>query len=155
MKSHFFSTRAIVRSLVTIFIIGFALYELLPRLKELESTGEILSKGKRTYLIITFISSFLTFIAEVWMIRLSANNAPPWIRTTIIEIGAFTAATITPGGLGWMVINQKYLEKSGNDSDSTRMSLTLLIFLTLIAALFLIVLSLPFHSIPLIKTYLQ
>jgi uncharacterized protein (TIRG00374 family) len=128
------------------------LWVLLPRLKELELTGDILIKGKWAYLLIALTGSFLTFIAEVWMIRLSVKKVPPWIRTTIIEIGAFTAATITPGGLGWMVINQKYLEKSGNDSDATRMALTLLIFLTLIAGLFLTVLSLPFHSIPWIKT---
>jgi uncharacterized protein (TIRG00374 family) len=146
------ATHIVLRTLLTILIIGFALYVLLPKLGQIDSSIRALRNGRWPFLFIALIGSGLTFIAEVWMIRLSVNKAPPWIRTTIVEIGAFTAATLTPGGLGWLAVNHMYLVRSGNESSPTRTALSLFILLTFLAGLLLAIMSLPFVPEVRIKT---
>jgi uncharacterized membrane protein YbhN (UPF0104 family) len=125
---------------------------MLPKLGQLGPAISALGKGRWPFLFIALIGSVLTFIAEVWMIRLSVKKAPPWIRTTIVEVGAFTASTFTPGGLGWLAINHIYLVRNGNDSSSTRTALSLFILLTILAGLILTMALLPFVPVVRVKT---
>lgn len=77
------------------------------------------------------------------MIRVSIDKPPPWIKSYIVELATFFAATVTPAGLGWFAINQRYLEYCGNDRDSSRTALTLFILISLITDVLTVMLLLP------------
>lgn len=148
---HILSFRYILRALIIIAILGFSIHLLLPRIGEVKEGMIDFRQGRWPFLGIAFIGLSLTYFADAWMIRSSVKNSPPWAQIILIEIAAFFASAVTPASLGWVIINQQYLEHSGNDSRSARTGITLFILLTFIVytiILLILLLLLPSLKIP-------
>ncbi len=124
------SSRNILRALIIIAILGFAIHLLFPRIGEVSEGMTAFRQGQWPFLGIAFIGLALVYFADAWMIRSSVKKSPPWAQVILIEIAAFFASAVTPASLGWMIINQQYLEHHGNDSKSARTGITLFILLT-------------------------
>jgi undecaprenyl-diphosphatase len=151
MTSRFLSPRYILRALIIIVILGFAIHLLLPRIGEVREGMIAFRQGRWPFLGIAFIGLALTYFADAWMIRTSVKNSPPWTQIILIEIAGFFASAVTPASLGWVIINQQYLEHYGNDSRSARTGITLFILLTFTVyaiMLLIMLLLLPSLKIP-------
>ncbi|HEX2956504.1 MAG TPA: YbhN family protein [Chitinispirillaceae bacterium] len=151
MNPRFLSARSILRTLIIIVILGFAMHLLLPQIGEVREGMIAFRQGRWPFLGITFIGLALTYFADAWMIRSSVKNSPPWTQIILIEIAGFFASAVTPASLGWVIINQQYLEHYGNDSKSARTGITLFILLTITVyttMLLIMLLLLPSLKIP-------
>lgn len=138
------SSWRVIRVLITMMFLGFAIHILFPQIGEFHHGILALHKGRWPFLGITFAGSILTFVAETWAIKSSVNSSPPWIPTFLVELAAFFAATISPASLGWLVINQQFLENYGNSMENTRTAITLFFVLTIFSFLGLLLILLPF-----------
>jgi uncharacterized protein (TIRG00374 family) len=135
--------------------LGFAIHFMLPRIGEVNEGILAFRQGRWPFLGISFIGLVFTYFADGWMIRTSVKKSPPWTQIMLIEIAAFFASAVTPASLGWVVINQQYLEHYGNDSKNVRTGITLFILLTIaVYAIILLILVLLLPSLKIPKVHL-
>lgn len=134
----------IIRPLVTVVVLGFAVHILLPQVAELQKGLEALRTGRWPYLTIAVLGAALTYLAGAWSVRASVDSPPSWGRTTIVQVAASAAAIVTPGGLGWVAINQSYLQREGVSEATARAATGLNMVLTFVSHVALLLMLLPF-----------
>jgi undecaprenyl-diphosphatase len=125
-------------------VLGFAIHVLLPQVAELEQGLKALRTGRWPFLGLALLGSIATYVAGAWMVRASVDDPPPWPRTTLVQIAAATAAIATPVGLGWVAVNQGYLQKEGVDEATARAATGLNMILTVVSHVGLLLVLLPF-----------
>ncbi len=136
--------RRLIRPSLMVLVLGFAVHVLLPQVAELEKGFEALRTGRWPFLTIAVIGAVLTYLAGAWSVRASVDAPPPWGRTTIVQVAASAAAIVTPGGVGWVAINQSYLQKEGVNEATARAATGLNMVLTFVSHVGLLLILLPF-----------
>ncbi len=134
----------ILRPVTMVLILGFAVHVLLPRVAELEQGLQALRTGRWAFLALALVGSALTYLAGAWMIRVSVDTPPPWARTAVIQVAASAAAILTPMGVGWVAINQSYLQKQGVPESTARAATGLNMILTVVSHVGLLLVLVPF-----------
>jgi undecaprenyl-diphosphatase len=141
---HRSAASRILRPITAVVILGFAVHVLLPQVAELEQGLLALGTGRWAFLAVALVGSALTYLAGAWMIRVSVDRPPPWARTTVIEVAASAAAILTPMGVGWVAINQSYLQKQGVPESTARAATGLNMILTVVSHVGLLLVLIPF-----------
>ena len=125
-------------------VLGFAVHVLLPQIAGLEQGLKALRTGRWPYLGLALLGAAATYVAGAWMVRASVGDPPPWSRTTLVQVAASSAAIVTPLGLGWVAVNQGYLQKEGVDEATARAATGLNMILTVVSHVGLLVVLIPF-----------
>lgn len=136
--------RRLVRPLVTISVLGFAVHLLLPQVGELQHGVHALTSGRWPLLVVSIVGSGLAFTASAWMVRESVSPPPPWARTVAVEVAASFSSAVTPAGVGSVALNAAYLESEGFDEATARAATTTNMVLTVGGHIGLLVVLLPF-----------
>jgi uncharacterized membrane protein YbhN (UPF0104 family) len=127
-----------------LFVLGFAVYTLLPRAGQLGDAFAALRGGRWRYLVVAVIGSGLTFATGAWIVTASVPTRLPFRRTVLGQIAGSLMATITPAGLGWVALTQDYLQRAGVEEHTARAATTLNMLLTFVSHIALLLLLLPF-----------
>lgn len=138
--------RLLVRRLIGLAVLGFAVHFLLPQVAGLEQGLRALREGRWSFLSLTFGGVGLAYLAGAWMVRASVDVPPPWARTTIVQVAASAAAALTPMGIGWVAVTQGYLQKEGTDEHTARAATAFNMAMTMLSHGALLLVLLPFLS---------
>lgn len=85
------------------------------------------------------------------MVRASVDETPGWRQTTLVQVAASAAAVVTPVGIGWALVNQRFLVRHGTQEPDARAATGLNVILTLtshVALLVVMALVLPSLTLP-------
>ncbi len=134
----------LLRRGLMVAVLGFAIHVLLPQVAELEQGLKALRTGRWPYLGLAVLGTAAAYLGGAWMIRVSVDTPPPWFRTTKVQVAASAAAIVTPVGLGWVAVNQGYLQKEGVDEATARAATGLNMILTVVSHVGLSLVLLPF-----------
>jgi uncharacterized protein (TIRG00374 family) len=124
--------------------LGLAVHLLLPQFAELGPAFSALSSGRWPFLLLAVIGSAASYVAGASMVRVSVEDPPPLAKTIGAQVAATTVATLTPAGLGWIALNERFLVEHGIERATARVSMTINMVLTLVSHVGLLVILLPF-----------
>lgn len=133
----------LVRPVVTIGLLGFAVHILLPQVGQLQQAIRSLQTGRWPFLAVSLLGSGLAFTASAWMVRASVFPPPPWARTVAIQVAASFSSAVTPAGLGSVAVNASYLQSQGLDEGTARTATALNMVLTFVSHVGLLVVLVP------------
>jgi uncharacterized protein (TIRG00374 family) len=123
--------------------LGLAVHVLLPQFAELGPAFSALSSGRWPFLLLAVLGSAATYVAGALMVRVSIDDPPPLSTTIGAQVAATAAATLTPAGLGWIALNERFLVKHGTEQATARVAMSINMVLTLISHVGLLVILLP------------
>jgi undecaprenyl-diphosphatase len=123
--------------------LGLAVHVLLPQFGELGPAFSALSSGRWPFLLLAVIGSSTTYVAGAFMVRVAVDDPPPLSTTIGAQVAATTAATLTPAGLGWIALNERFLVKHGIAQSTARVAMTINMVLTLVSHIGLLVILVP------------
>lgn len=135
--------RGFWRPVIGVLALGFAVHVLLPQLSELQQGLHALGSGRWPFLLLSFAGSALSYVAGAWTVRESVDVHPPWGRTTLVQLAAGAASIVTPVGIGWVAVNEGFLQKEGVDEGTARAAMGLDMVLTATSHIGLLLLLLP------------
>jgi len=133
-----------LRFVVIITLLGFAIHILLPQIGEIGQAFQTLRTGSWRYLGLTLVGSALTYVTGAWMVSASTRLRLPFIRTVLSQVAATLMATMTPAGLGWVATTDDYLQKAGADEHTAHAATTLNMVITFLSHLALLAILIPF-----------
>ncbi len=133
-----------VRPAIIAAVLGFAVHLLLPQVAELEQGIQALRTGRWSFLLVSLAGTVLAFVASAWMVRASVERPPGWLRTTLTQVAASAAAALTPLGVGWAVVTQSHLHKSGTDEPTAQAATAFNMAMTVVGHVALLLLLVPF-----------
>lgn len=134
----------ILRLVVLIGVLGFAIHVLLPQIGEVGQAFHALRAGRWRYLGLALFGCALTYLTGAWMVSASTRLRLPFIRTVLSQVAASLMATITPAGLGWVAITDDYLQKAGADAHTAHAATTLNMIVTFLSHIALLAILIPF-----------
>lgn len=135
--------RRVSRPVLAVIGLGFAVHILLPQVGELQQGFQAMRSGRWPFFGLALVGAASTFVAGAFMVRVSVDRPPPWVRTTIVQVAASAAAVLTPMGVGWVVVTQGYLSKEGVDEGTARAATGLNMVMTVISHVGLLLVTLP------------
>jgi uncharacterized membrane protein YbhN (UPF0104 family) len=133
----------VLRVVLIIAILGFAIHILLPQIGEIGQAFRALRTGRWRYLGLALVGSALTYLTGAWMVSASTRLHLPFIRTVLGQVAASLMATVTPAGLGWVATTDDYLQKGGADEHTAHAATTLNMVITFLSHLALLAMLIP------------
>jgi len=116
---------------------------LLPQVGELGDALHTLRTGRWRYLGLAGAGAVATYAAGAWMVDASTKLRLSYLRTVLAQVAASFMAIVTPAGLGWVAVNDTYLQKSGADQSTAHTATTLTLAITFFSHIALLALLLP------------
>jgi undecaprenyl-diphosphatase len=103
------------RTVLMVATLGVAVYLLLPQVGELHETLDALKSAQWGWLVAAVLASVLSYIgAGIGMLGAVAEHLA-LLRTTLVQVAGSFANRFTPGSLGGMGVNMRYLQREGID----------------------------------------
>jgi uncharacterized membrane protein YbhN (UPF0104 family)/membrane-associated phospholipid phosphatase len=97
---------------------GFAVHLLLPQVGELRQTLDALQAARWSWLATGLVLSAAGYLAAA-VAQLGAVDPPLALgRTTLVQVASSFANRLTPGSLGGMGLNARYLQRAGMERPS-------------------------------------
>lgn len=145
-------SRRLLRPLLIIGLLGFAVHVLLPQTAELAAGVKALRTGRWPFLGIAAAGSGLALTASAWMVRASVPRPPPWVRTIAIQVAGVFSSAVTPAGVGSVALNAAYLHAEGLDDSTARAATGVNAVLTVASHIGLLLVLLPaLPSVPSVR----
>jgi glycosyltransferase 2 family protein len=111
-------TRVRPRTLLLVVAGGFAVHLLLPQVGELPQTLEALEAARWDWLTVGLVLTAASYLAAA-VAQLGAVDPPLALgRTTLVQVASSFANRLTPGSLGGMGLNVRYLQRAGLDRST-------------------------------------
>lgn len=105
--------RVRVRTVLMVATLGVAVYLLIPQVGELHETIDALKSAQWGWLVAAVLASALTYIgAGIGMLGAVAEHLA-LLRTTLVQLAGSFANRFTPGSIGGMGVNMRYLQREG------------------------------------------
>lgn len=133
----------VLRLIMVIAVLGFAVHVLLPQIGEIGEAFQELRAGRWHYLGLALIGSVLTYMAGAWMVSASTPLRLPFARTVLGQVAASLMAVVTPARLGWIGVTDDYLQKAGADEHTAHTATTLNLIITFLSHLALLAILIP------------
>lgn len=95
----------------------FAVHLLLPQVGELRRSIDTLDEGEPGWLVVALACSMATYLAAGLSLLGAVSEPLSYARTTFVQVASSFANRITPGSLGGVGVNIRYLERAGIDRD--------------------------------------
>ena len=106
-------TRVRPRAVVSVAVLGFAVHLLLPQVGEVGHTFRALAGARWEWLAAALVASVASYLAAA-LVRLGSVDAPLGLGvTTAVQLAGSFVNRLTPGNLGGVGVNERYLEGQG------------------------------------------
>jgi glycosyltransferase 2 family protein len=93
---------------------GVALaYFLLPEMEGLQASLRSLEAAQPGWLLVGAGLVMLRYVASAFSLRFAVGQPLPFGPTLLVQVSAAFIGRLTPEGVGWLVLNQRYLERLG------------------------------------------
>jgi len=108
-------TRLRARTLVTVLVLGVAIHLLLPQVAQLGKTTDALRSARWGWLAVAAVFSALTYLGAAVGMLAVVSQPLALLRTTAVQLASSFANRLTPGSVGGIGINVRYLVNAGID----------------------------------------
>lgn len=102
-------------TLVSLALLGLAVYLLLPQLATAHLVMTELRHGQLAWVAASLAAGLLSFPLGAIALEGSSPTRLGFRRTTAVLVAATFASRITPGGVGWVAVSYSYLVHAGMD----------------------------------------
>jgi glycosyltransferase 2 family protein len=108
-------TRLRARTLFTVLVLGVAVHLLLPQVAALGKTTDALRSARWGWLAVAAVLSALTYLGAALGQMAAVSQPLALLRTTAVQVASSFANRLTPGSIGGIGINVRYLVNAGID----------------------------------------
>jgi len=108
-------TRLRLRTLVTVLVLGVAVHLLLPQVAELRQTTDALRSARWGWLAVAAVLSAVTYVGAALGQMAAVSQPLVLLRTIAVQVASSFANRLTPGSIGGIGINVRYLVNAGID----------------------------------------
>jgi glycosyltransferase 2 family protein len=112
-------------TLIWIGLAGAAAYILLPELEGLSQALGTLEAADARWLLAGAGVVALRYVMAVVSLQMAVGRPIPFGPTLLVQVSASFIGRLTPEGVGWLVLNQRYLERLGIGRASALAAITL------------------------------
>lgn len=102
-----------------------AVYFLAPQVDALADSVGALAQADPLWLLAGIALVAARYVASALSLAAAAGNGLPFLPTTMVQLATSFVGRLTPEGIGWLVLNQRYLEKAGLSRASAGAALAL------------------------------
>jgi len=114
-----------VWTLIWVAMGAAAVYLLVPQLAELQDSLASLERVQPGWLALAASLVVLRYALAALSLRAAVGRPIPFGRTLLVQVSSAFIGRFTPEGVGWLVLNQRYLEKSGLSRTSAAAAISL------------------------------
>jgi undecaprenyl-diphosphatase len=100
-------------TLVTLLLLGAAVYTLLPQLSSIRDVIGSLLTANWWWLAVAAAMGLLAIVASAVSMMGSSPGTLPFWRTTAVQVAAAFTGRTTPGGVGFFAVNIAFMERLG------------------------------------------
>jgi undecaprenyl-diphosphatase len=108
-------TRIRPRAFLTVVIIGVAVHFLLPQIGELSETMDAIGSARWHWIALAAVLSALTYVGAAIGQMGAVTHRLALARTTAVQVASSYVNRITPGNVGGLGVNVRYLVNAGID----------------------------------------
>jgi undecaprenyl-diphosphatase len=108
-------TRIRPRTLITVVALGVAVHLLLPQVAELGQTTDAIRSARWGWLAVAAVLSAATYLGAALGQQGAVSHRLALLRTTAVQVASSFANRLTPGSVGGIGINVRYLVNAGID----------------------------------------
>jgi undecaprenyl-diphosphatase len=102
-----------------------AVYFLAPQADALAESVGALAEADPRWLLAGIALVAARYVASALSLAAAAGSGLPFFPTTLVQLATSFVGRLTPEGIGWLVLNQRYLEKAGMSRASAGAALAL------------------------------
>ena len=117
--------RAHVWTLIWVAMGAAAVYLLLPQVAELQASLASLEGVQPGWLAAGATLVALRYLLAAWSLHAAVGQPLPFGPTLLVQVSSAFIGRFTPEGVGWLVLNQRYLEQAGLSRASALAALSL------------------------------
>jgi undecaprenyl-diphosphatase len=103
------------RTIAMLVALGLAVHVLLPQVGELGRTADAIRDANWGWFAAAALASALTYVLSAVNLQGAVTVRLPVGRTTAVQLASSFANRLTPGALGGLAVNERYLEHNGLD----------------------------------------
>jgi undecaprenyl-diphosphatase len=104
-----------LRTLITVLALGVGVHLLLPQVGELGQTTDAIGSARWGWLALAAVLSAMTYLGAALGQMAAVSRPLALVRTTAVQVASSFANRLTPGNLGGIGINVRYLVNAGID----------------------------------------
>lgn len=101
------------RTLLTLAALTVAVWALLPQIAQSGDLWELLPEANRTMLALAAVASLLTYVGASASLRGAVPEDLPPLRTLVVQVASSFTNRVTPGKVGGVALNVRWLIKEG------------------------------------------
>src|SRR5215207_7616750 len=121
-------SRKAVWNVVWIAMAGAAAYFLVPQLGEVQASLASLERVHPVWLAAGAIFVLLRYVLSAIALRAALGRPLAFGPTLLVQVSSSFIGRLTPEGVGWLVLNQRFLEQAGINRASALAGLALKVF---------------------------
>jgi undecaprenyl-diphosphatase len=111
--------RVQLRTLLMIAVLAGAFYFLLPQLAQADDAWDAFTNADLKWVPVMLVLSALTYVGAAFGIMGSVAQHLRFLPTLLAQVASSFINRVTPASVGGMVLNARFLEKSGVDAASS------------------------------------
>jgi undecaprenyl-diphosphatase len=115
----------VIWTLIWIAMGSAAAYFLAPQLGELRESVRALRSVQPAWLVLGAGLVVLRYALAALTLRAAVGGTLRVLPTTLVQVSSSFVGRLTPEGIGWLVLNQRYLERAGLERASAVAAITL------------------------------
>jgi uncharacterized membrane protein YbhN (UPF0104 family) len=119
------SRRQKVWALIWVAIAIAAAYFLVPELAGLQESLQSLNAVQPAWLLAGAALVALRYALTAVSLRAAVGQGIPFGTTLLVQVASGFVGRLTPEGVGWLVLNQRFLEQAGISRTSARAAISL------------------------------
>lgn len=114
-----------IRVLIWAAMGGAAAYFMLPQMGQLGETLRALDSVRPGWVAAGTALVVIRYVLAALSLQLAIGKSISFVPTLLVQLSSSFIGRLTPEGVGWLVLNQRYLEKSGLGRASAVAGITL------------------------------
>jgi len=118
-------TRAHLRTLLMVLVLGLAVHVLLPQVGELRHSVRAVEHANWVWLALGLVATVATFLSAAVALTGAAGRPLPFVPTVLAQLASSFANRLAPGSLGGLGVNERYLQRAGLDGPQAGAALAL------------------------------
>jgi undecaprenyl-diphosphatase len=131
--------RQAIGAVLWIVMGGLAVYFLLPQIGGLQASLHALRAVEPVWLMAGLGLVTLRYSMTAVSVQAAVGRPLPFRPTLLVQVSAAFVGRLTPEGIGWLVLNQRYLERSGLGRPSAVAAIALKVLAGLVVRLVIMV----------------
>jgi glycosyltransferase 2 family protein len=137
---HLGAHRRTLWTLIWVAIAAAAIYFIVPEIGGLQESLYYLQAAHPTWLAVGAGLVVLRYVMTAVSLRVAVGRPLPFGPLFLVQLSSGFVGRLTPEGVGWVVLNQRYLERAGLARASALAAITLKVLAGIVARLAITVL---------------